>query len=353
MLLASDVCPVGTPNSAATMQLGEDARARRRTYRRSQTLATLPAYHQLNAVLVHHQPRTFSTRCSVDSVEHRPSRAVDRSSSWRAATAAAAPTHAGDEPDGQRIRPCAVQPRLAQSRASAPDRFMHQQHVDVVSTTERKHSGGGGHRSSQTRRLGRTPSSPSVLFSRVKERIREKVFETSAEWPHLAAIVQERRQRAADAFEARMTSMIQQQSMDADDGLDEVGQTNSAARRRVRIRSDPVASHHHRTPSSGSTAGTPSGTTGTSSGVGDLFDRDGARSAFRRRSISEDTYNRQPGATARGSGPGGVVCSNDDLRAIVYEHKQRRSPVPVKSQQKANSLETTVQVHSVESKQVS
>ena len=48
--------------------------------------------------------------------------------------------------------------------------------------------------------LGRTPSSPSVLWSRMRELIREKVVETTVDRSDLAAVERERRQRAADAF---------------------------------------------------------------------------------------------------------------------------------------------------------
>jgi len=190
-----------------------------------------------------------------------------------------------------------------------------------------------------TKRLGRTPSSPSVLLSKVKERIREKVFETSAEWPHMAAIVQERRQRAADAFEARM-SMRRMRMASADQDAEDFGlpqlslqQQQQSRTRRVRIRSDP-AHHHRRTSSSGSSCSSSYGGGGGVGGVsaGSSFDRDGAKVAFRRRSISDDTYTggQQRGMRrgARNSSTdvdrGGIVCSDDDLRAIVYEHRLRR-----------------------------
>lgn len=205
-------------------------------------------------------------------------------------------------------------------------------------------AGGGGHHS---KRLGRTPSSPSVLLSKVKERIREKVFETSAEWPHMAAIVQERRQRAADAFEARMSLRRMHHVMTSEPEQNDVTifhQQQQHRMRRVRIRSDPA--HHRRTSSSGSSCsssyggggggGAVGGFGGSGSGVGvgggggggsSSFDRDGARVAFRRRSISDDTFNQQRRtscSSSRSSERGGIVCSDDDLRAIVYEHRLRR-----------------------------
>lgn len=178
---------------------------------------------------------------------------------------------------------------------------------------------GGIQQPQQAKRLGRTPSSPSVFFSKVKERIREKVYETSAEWPHMAAIVQERRQRAADAFEARMSIHRQHAALQGHGTANEpevhTDEPSSSGHkgRRVRIKSDQTV-HHRASPSSSC------GSTTSNS-----FDKEGAKSAFRRRSISEDTYNRQPGASSQHpEDRGGVVCSNDELRAIVFEHKLRR-----------------------------
>ena len=70
------------------------------------------------------------------------------------------------------------------------------------------------------------------------------------------------------------------------------------------------------------------------------FDKVAARLAFRRRSISENTYDRcsplqtNVGAEASGIAAAGdtlaadpskravgVVCSNEDLKAIVHQHK--------------------------------
>ena len=76
---------------------------------------------------------------------------------------------------------------------------------------------------------------------------------------------------------------------------------------------------------------------------GRSFDKTAARLAFRRRSISEDTYNRSSqfhhnvDEDADDSGPltadpsqraVGVVCSNEDLKAIVHLHKRRQSQSP-------------------------
>jgi hypothetical protein len=101
----------------------------------------------------------------------------------------------------------------------------------------------------------------------------KQVFETSAEWPHMAAVERERRQRAAQAFELALRSSLSVRSMrqqgqgqgqglgqrqglqqaarqhstgssNADDGtfastVAAVDRAVGGERRRVRIRSDP------------------------------------------------------------------------------------------------------------------
>jgi len=159
----------------------------------------------------------------------------------------------------------------------------------------------------------------------------------------MAAIVQERRQRAADAFEARMSIRIKDGH--GDNGVDMGSEEDSSVivvnqkpTRRLRILSAP-ASHQR---------GTSSRSSGGSSEIGcTSFDRDLVKLAYRRRSISEDTYNRQNstigdrsgrGGGGKGGGEegdasglrkssvdtpaGGVICSDDDIRAIVSNHRR-------------------------------
>jgi len=74
------------------------------------------------------------------------------------------------------------------------------------------------------------------------------------------------------------------------------------------------------------------------------FDKMAARLAFRRRSISENTYDRffplHQNVDSEASTSGtlaadtykravGVVCSNEDLKAIVHQHKRRHSPTEI------------------------
>ena len=78
------------------------------------------------------------------------------------------------------------------------------------------------------------------------------------------------------------------------------------------------------------------------------FDKVQARLAFRRRSVSENTYDRcfqlhhnvdedaaglASAAETLAADPSkravGVVCSNEDLKAIVHQHKRRQSPTEI------------------------
>lgn len=158
--------------------------------------------------------------------------------------------------------------------------------------------------------LGRTPSSPSLLLSRMRELIREKVMETTADRNDLAAMERERRQRAADAFSESLRRHRRQQqqqeehqpqphrhsSGSVDVCMPPYRQARSASlythhsgvHRRYRIRSDPASSRPRRfSPSPDTLAGDiPLQLVGRSA--------EGAKSAFREyRSTSEDTTSRR------------------------------------------------------------
>ena len=77
-----------------------------------------------------------------------------------------------------------------------------------------------------------------------------------------------------------------------------------------------------------------------------------AKCAFRRRSISEDTYDRLPVSYMRpyhegaspecepsSSGSSGIVCSKEDLKAMVFDHRRRRSPGPLRVAMRTLSLD--------------
>ena len=134
----------------------------------------------------------------------------------------------------------------------------------------------------QPQNLERSPSSSSNLFTKVKDRIVETMFQTSTEGPHWAAIVQERRQRAAGEYEARMSGYMTHRKEileDANSCGDEFQQ---------RIPPPP----HGRTRSANNcseTSGCPTTTSGQH--LAPLqAKREKARIAFRRRSISQDSY---------------------------------------------------------------
>lgn len=198
--------------------------------------------------------------------------------------------------------------------------------------------------------LERSRSISAVLFTKVKDRIVEKMFQTATEGPQLAAIVQERRQRAADEYEARLQTGAllkgHRKDQQGSGGLqvDEkfqfsgssVGCSNIGASRRIRgsLGSSPIKE----------LTITEEGSIGES----ETHERIRiARAAFRRRSISQDDAQMgllllQPGGVSQGkprttgsqnlhssSGQNltvpaggsqnfeGIVCSNDDFQAIV------------------------------------
>ncbi len=164
----------------------------------------------------------------------------------------------------------------------------------------------------------KSPTTPSVLFSRVKERIREKVFQSS-EWPNAAAMMQEKRQRANDALSANLNSrknlnleQIQLHELSKRKG----GRTKSEAKYEIGVQEKR-------------------------SGKGDSV-----RTAFiRRRSISEDTYDRPPQPQLKS----GVVCSNEDLEGLNQDPHgvspqapllRRGSPRPMKNHMRCVSLDS-------------
>ena len=171
------------------------------------------------------------------------------------------------------------------------------------------------------RRLERTTSIPSALFNRVKESICE-VFHTSR-WPTVAAVIHERRRRSADEFEARLcaTSPHRVRTSNASPVDAEAIRMNdfipsrAGSARKIQMKSDPEAMTMISFQSKISPV---------------VFERSAATGAFRRRSVSEDTYHtdhgRQP-TPGRGMKSGGIICSNDDFKAIVLD-RQRREVSP-------------------------
>ena len=164
----------------------------------------------------------------------------------------------------------------------------------------------------------KSPTTPSVLFSRVKERIREKVFQSS-EWPNAAAMMQEKRQKANDALSASLNS-------------------------RKNLNLEQIQLHELSKRKGGRTKGDAKYEMGVQekrSGKGDSV-----RTAFiRRRSISEDTYDRPPQPQLKS----GAVCSNEDLEGLNQDPHmvspgaplvRRGSPRPMKNHMRCVSLDS-------------
>jgi len=243
-------------------------RRKRDTYRRSKTLAALPASLPARSAthqLYHQQPELASASAPSQS---QPVLARSLSRTSRSSVSSAS-----------------VEPSTARTSASSAS-----------------HRGGGAHL------LGRTPSSPSVLLSRVRELIREKVVETTVDRSVLAAMERERRQRAADAFVEALRRHQQQQqhqqhressgSVDATTAiitppcaLSVSSSTRRTGPRRYRTRSDPASTSRggQRRYSPGPetlSSDIPLHSIGASADV--------AKSAFREhRSTSEDTSSRR------------------------------------------------------------
>jgi hypothetical protein len=249
----------GVTAPASDREVSLLARCRRDAYTRSQTVATLPA---VSHVITNHATDGSTTRRSSRSSRGSTGSATDQLN-------------------------VIIQGQIQAQAAAA---------IEKPKALSRRSS----------RRLvllGRTPSSPSVLLNKVRDIIREKVFETSVDsGPDAAAVERERRLRAADAFEAQQRRRLQRMSTTSSGGgygswnqsSDESHcsninvvmrqtQTHSVVRR-TRTRSDPS-----RRPSSRPQS----------------FDRDhdDAQTAFRQRSTSEDAYNHEViGGTAVGQG---------------------------------------------------
>lgn len=188
-------------------------------------------------------------------------------------------------------------------------------------------SGGSGGRSG-----GGNNNTPGHIFSKIRNTIREKVFQSTAtEWPQAAAIIQEKRQRSVEAFAARLNQGQGAAQAGEDVDVEQIQLKDVHKQKRGRMKSEPLPA------------------VVLTSAAEDISPAEAARHAFRRRSISEDTYDRRPCLpimqNSRGTdpaAPAGVVCSNEDLEAIVSDHK-KKSP---KARHKRSSLEPQGSVES-------
>jgi len=251
-------CPQQTMQSTQQKQLCR----KRETYRRSKTLAALPASQTL-------QPRSTQQQ----------QQQQQQGTGTELALAAA---------------PSLSQPILSQSSSRASHSSVSSVSLEPQQTPPPLQATA----SQRRRRLGRTPSSPSDLLSRMRELIREKVVETTVNRGDLAAVERERRQRAADAFVQSLRRHHQQQLHRHSSGSVDITTppglplSSSVLRRsgvhRHRIRSDPASSLLRRSspgPEALSTEIPLQCVAGST---------DEAKSAFREyRSTSEDTTSRR------------------------------------------------------------
>jgi len=238
-------------------------RRKRDVYRRSQTLAALPAS------LSHLQPRSITQQQQQQCIELVSVAAPSQSQPVL--------TRSSSRTSRSSVSSMSAEPALPQQSTA-------------------------GRTAPQRRLLGRTPSSPSVLLSRMRDLIREKVVETTVDRSDLAAVERERRQRAADAYVESLRRRQQQQqhrhSSDPVDITTGLALSSSVARRsagarRHRTRSDPASSWLQRlSPGPETLAGEiPLQSIGRSTDV--------PKNAFREyRSISEDTSSHRHGTTA-------------------------------------------------------
>jgi len=243
-------------------------RRKRDAYRRSKTLAALP-YLQARGITVQQQQQQ------------------------------------GIESSSSAAEPSCSQPVLSRSFSRSSRSSVGSTSVDLQFTPPPPSQATTSKTTSQVRLLGRTPSSPSMLLSRMRELFREKVVETTVNRSDLAAMERERRQRAADAFVETLRRRQRQQhhqhrhssgSVDAStaSGLTlSSSVTRRGGSRRHRIRSDPVSSWPRRcSPASETLMGEiPLQTISSSTNV--------AKNAFREhRSTSEDMGSRRHRTTA-------------------------------------------------------
>ncbi len=169
---------------------------------------------------------------------------------------------------------------------------------------------------------GQHVKSPSAsnLLNKVKERIREKVFQSS-EWPNAAAIMHEKRMRANDALNASLSSRKEFEAL----------QTAHPAKKKNHFRSktmgaESAVKYEVVIPNNDNEEPLP----------GDI------RTAFiRRRSISEDTYDRQPCANMKQEVKQAHLVGSVQTEAKWFGSRlMKRSPRPMKKHMRAVSLDS-------------
>ena len=163
----------------------------------------------------------------------------------------------------------------------------------------------------------RSPTSPGSLLTKVKERIREKVF-MSSEWPNSAFMMQEKRARANDALNA---SLQTRREVELQVHSKKKGRKTSEGARYEVIERNP-----------------------------NITSKSEVRQSFiRRRSISEDTYDRGLlmqmktdilDGSQESEAPTTSAEPKSSGSGLPFGVRLRRSPRPVKKHMRTQSLDS-------------
>ena len=294
---SSSSAAVAAAAAAASSSMRRPA-DRRTLYRRSNTVSSLPLddlpstaserRRPLEPIIdspVHDAAATTTTADTTTTSSSREEQTKQPQSqpAGRTSSAGAPPRHGGKTSDGRRAQFC--------RKTSCNDLLLS------------ANSGSGARPLyPATVTAGLSDATSGRLLSKVKERIREKLLQTTPEWP---AVVQERRQRAAIQFEMRAAKRMADGQRAADTAAAAAG-TGTKGCEQVKV---VAASAVER--------------------------REAARAAFRgsRSASCEDAVSTLLHPTSAGrrqrrgspSGDmGGIVCSSKDLQSIIELSRQQQ-----------------------------
>jgi len=263
---------------------------RRTLYRRSNTLSALP----LDALQTASSPTGVERRRPLVPVADSPETgdeltAIDERTRRQTAVARHGRTASGD--GARRVQFC--------RKTSCNDLLLSTSSGDVRPLYSASASSG----------LMSSSSSSSRLLSKVKERIRDTVLQTTSEWP---AVVQERRQRAAIQFELRAARMLadEQQTTAKTTTTEDKGGSRKSPSGEIGDRKEAAraAFRRHRSVSCEDAVTTMLGTK-----------LHPASAAATTTNIAGRTERRQ---SPTGSDVTGIVCSKKDLQAIMELSRQ-------------------------------
>ena len=189
----------------------------------------------------------------------------------------------------------------------------------------------------------RASSSSSNIFSRVKDKIVETVYQTQ-DMPHLAAIVQERRQKAVEEFESKIVDSINRSLNNAGDGVvADAGNAYPDCSFNKSFSSDSKNSRNsinEQTPSKKLTSSFLKKISSVETSGG--RNKEKARLAFRRRSISQDSYPAEILPLKQTNS--GITCSSTDFHAINnYRRISCNNNAPLSSASKKESFQKSKQ----------